>query len=237
MDWGLALGVKKQPFLVALILCIDSNENINILGCKMRLPDTNKPIIREFCAAARLANEWRDTISYTLLTGVAIADLIQNRQVNPEVFGVVGMRELVRSVTWFYANEQRFVDDKSAPINNVKFALAAFVGETSGVLLDNLYRSFQQEPHIIGIAWDLFAMTVGMLVAGGPRGVLKAYTDIMWDYPRKKGGGGTTQTQKLKDGFSKWAAGFGNRAPQSAYVGVRAAVTSLRTMRMAGASP
>jgi hypothetical protein len=185
----------------------------------MRFDYDNKSIIEKFAAAAILANEWRDTLSYTALAVGGIELIQYNKNLAAAPLMIASLREASRATLWRCSNEKRLVDDRSPVIDKRVLVSAATATGFSLVTMANLASPTQGL--LNGPLVDFVNMAIAsmcLLVAGGPRGALESYTKVMWDYPRKKGGGGTTQTQRLKDGFSKLAGqiagGFGGMAPQ-----------------------
>lgn len=185
------------------------------------------PIVREFFAAGRLANEWRDTILYASLAALAVSELIQNKTVDVnllnigkvDIFQMASLREIGRMASWGMSAPQKLVGDHSAGIDCQRLKLSSAIGALGAYLLSEMTKF-----HGVNEAHSAIPMTIvlmgasGILVSTSPANVWKAYKNIMWDWPRKNGGGGTTETQRLKDGFKKWAVetaeGIGELLPQ-----------------------
>jgi len=149
-------------------------------------------ILKQFKAAARLVNEWRDTLSYAALGAYAASDFMSGGNVDMSSYvGAVGCREFLRQLNWALSSERRLVGDTSAPINRNQFVLAA--GAVSLFVFSAV--EFLDQNTGMG-AFYLVGAIAETYFAGGPQKIAEAY-DTMWDYPRTKGGGGTTQTQRL----------------------------------------
>jgi len=68
----------------------------------MALLDNRNPIVKQFCQAGKSCNEWRDTLFYTGLGALAVADYRWKLGVAPEVIGLVCAlgRESFRGLSW-----------------------------------------------------------------------------------------------------------------------------------------
>lgn len=164
----------------------------------------NNLIVNQFRAAGRLVNEWRDTLTYAAVASYAAYNVLHSGHPGAALPNVLHKvmefsfwREAGRSYSWSGANEHRVVGDVFVPLDHQKLVNAAraacFVANgiewaTSGTF---------------GMAVNVFFTGAFCALAGGPREVVEAYIETMWDWPRKKGGRGPTQTEKLKAGFSE----------------------------------
>ncbi|MGB4101846.1 MAG: hypothetical protein WBK91_08085 [Alphaproteobacteria bacterium] len=148
------------------------------------------PIITQFRAAGKLINEWRDTLSLGVL-GAAISAGVVNPDIAVSIF--VG-REACRAMSWRHHKEPLYVGAKTH-FDNLHLAHSANV-----VTLAALAGAATLNGDFAFAGAMLVPNAVSLMKVGGCRAVLDAYGKVMWDYPRKKDDGGTTQTQKLKDG-------------------------------------
>ncbi|MDR3450473.1 MAG: hypothetical protein P4M15_12150 [Alphaproteobacteria bacterium] len=195
-----------------------------------------KPIVEQFRAAGRLVNEWRDTISYGLLTAYAADQAVF--QGHPDwvlkFFAIVMARETLRGACWRFASppvlagapNSRFNPDKNywgsliiAGLFGTAFDLGLICFPQSGFgigpLIFNNWGGLAGLPFAAYGTWSCFKDLQ-------PRGlgigdIFNLYFNKetgMWDWPRKRGnGGGTTQTEKMKEAV----AGFVKRhAPGAA---------------------
>lgn len=174
----------------------------------MSEPNHTTSIIDQFRAAGRLVNEWRDTLFYSaLITESTKIAINTNPLAGLQAFTFFGaMREVGRSLAWRSANPM-VIAGYGVKYQNTKqlFSAAAF-GATvfMSYPLSLLFSSINQGHNLshkeyIGfiVAEVLIQNGVSYFKAGGLGNIYRAYKDIMWDYPRKNGGGGMTQTQKL----------------------------------------
>jgi hypothetical protein len=189
-----------------------------------------KPIINQFRAAHRLANEWRDTLFYG---GLAIAATEAAMIGNIEHLNTIGFtaanRELLRSVSWMkdgVTGQHQYAGFSQKPINWGRNSISAGIMMLSIFCVnDNLLK---YDPSLFNRVYQLpFILYAAFMlknrVDGRVREIPKYYFDPqigMWDWPRKNGGGGTTQTQKLVDGFKQIGrnlAGLIPKPPRPAY--------------------
>ena len=157
------------------------------------------PLIEQFKAAGRLANEWRDTLTYgALLTGAVANAYFGNPVPSDKIFSCVVLRETVRSASWHMSGDTCLAgegDGKSRPRSQCVLA-AASVACGLGAISLGTQLPFMPE---VGV---FMALCMGSHLlygrrAGGGKEVLATY-EYMWDWPRKKGGGG--QTERFKEG-------------------------------------
>jgi hypothetical protein len=161
----------------------------------------------------RLANEWRDTLFYS---GIALVVLIavMSGETIPWHYGVllptVG-RECVRQWLWILSPPMQWAGTTARPANIFDLACATgFVILT----LDGLDMLFWDLPQYMAHQGSKpLGVIVGMLslcsffgafafARIGLQGVVRAYTETMWDWPRRQDGGG--ETQKLVDAVKAW---------------------------------
>jgi hypothetical protein len=180
----------------------------------MKLPNKNNPVIAQFCAAGKLINEWRDTLSYGAYAGYVAYHLAHEG--GDKLIGSISLvdpimyREFIRGYLWRYLPERAYV---GGFLNSPNRKLCSVSANAFSCMLGIANEFILQHPYTHHIA-ALVGMTVCTLFAGSPSEVYKSYRDVMWDYPRKKGDGGTTQTQKLLDGIKDVARQIvGTRAP------------------------
>lgn len=189
--------------------------------------DFDKPILREFAAAARLVNELRDTISYSMLVGYSAYDgCIHNALSGIGTFAAVAMgRELFRAASWSTTVDVSAARRIRSTGNRWLCMLSALsvglsvlyplylVKAGTKTMQDALAHPEKDSPVFIASLLTFGALagaSVGMMMAreaGGYKQILRNYRDVMWDYPRKKGGddGDNTQTAKLAEWFGKFA--------------------------------
>jgi len=166
-----------------------------------------------------LAKEWRDSLSYTALAAYAGHGVLQN---HPEIIGhalVAGAaREAIRFIAWQRPMPQ-FVGDLHKLDANKYVATAAVSTLGLWFLQDKfcavvhhtvLVNPMSFPPMILG-AW-----AVGVLYkqGSGLRDIPNHYFNHevgMWDWPRRNGGRGPTQTQKLKESLSVLGRSLTNR--------------------------
>ena len=191
------------------------------------MPIFDNPALQQFRAAGRLVNEWRDTLSYTVLMACILADSLHHKKIDPELVYIMNFREFVRAA-WWYLGKQKLVVGQKTPYNKIRLAAAAAV-VSNFFELAQIFFEAANDPSTIGhprpclhILVIMFTTPVFLNWSGNLRQIFDSYRDVMWDYPRKKGGGGTTQTQKFKDGVSEL---FSRYAPRPAMT--RAAAYSL----------
>jgi hypothetical protein len=167
-----------------------------------------KPIQTLFKQAARLANEWRDTLSYTaLVTLMGVTHLEKKDALLIPLFLAASIREIGRAIAWGSASRQvagmpQFVDPAknvaAAGIVYVLFAACAMVVPSFRPLdfcLGATVLAFVGNPYYEQL------ILRGATISDIPDLYFDKETG-MWDWPRKDKGNGPTQTQKLKDGFS-----------------------------------
>lgn len=200
-----------------------------------------KPIQKDFIieaarATLRLANEWRDTLSYTAGTLVAGYLLIQGN--NPWLWmfpTVVCTRESVRLVTWGFYSEPKIVGDHSKPVDGTKnMAAAAIVANcaTIGGDIANAITHFAPPSPFTVLSMVGAAALVALLsyTGVGLRDIPTLYFDKetgMWDWPRKDKGNGPTQTQKFKDGAVEWGRQLTAAIARPAFGSVRALLAAM----------
>jgi hypothetical protein len=175
------------------------------------------PAIKKFIEVGRLVNEWRDTLSYGVLTIATVWDLAHGGK-TADYLHVAVTREVVRGLCWSFSKEQLPVGGFNDPIDNQKFSRSAFAGFwVLGSVQDILNNGYP------AATMGFILSTLCVSSAGGLQEVGASY-NTMWDWPRKKNGGGTTQTQKLKDGIRNLAGTIGKKigglTPQPATVPV-----------------
>lgn len=149
-----------------------------------------KDILTQFRAAGKLVNEWRDTLSAAALGTAVCTGLVSPDATIP----ILLVRESSRALSWLLDRSPIYVGSKK-PVNNYQMTAASNTAGFLGVLAHGMLTG-----NMAFVALGAGGVPVALALAGGPRAVCAAYRDVMWDYPRKKDDGGTTQTQKLKDG-------------------------------------
>ncbi|MDE1900833.1 MAG: hypothetical protein KGI37_04200 [Alphaproteobacteria bacterium] len=185
------------------------------------------PIEQAFHAAkaicgpvCKLANEWRDTLLYTGIAvglgfalvhggGRASANMAQN---------IVLQRELIRALMWNFGKFKKIAGYDPVPVDRAKNSLAAlFVVASVGMVGE--MPPLSTHVHTFGLTVQVVAGTLtglGLYGRGsGVRDIPALYFHDqtgMWDWPRKQGGG-TTQTQKLKNAFGKFGRTLAGYVP------------------------
>lgn len=171
--------------------------------------------------AVKLANEWRDTLGLSA-TFALTAACFSNDKVLFGTIGIWSLREQMRMFTWLLGNKFITAGTKQREPNARTNGYAAlFVANSLSMsaVAATLYKAqqatnvvdqaqFLQDNSIIIAIAPVFAMniTMGMMVTG-PKKSLQLYRDLLWDYPRKKDDGGTTQTEKLIQGIAQSLSG------------------------------
>lgn len=178
----------------------------------------DKPILREFVAAGRLVNEWRDTLSYGVGLVICAGYIKSTGDWGgvPVALGGAALREYTRALSWMVSREPRMAGYDGPPDHNAAYmnsangvghvlsaAVSALIAviDTSldgGVLPEVVRWSFLQT----SLLCSGFSLSPFHRV-GGMGAVARNYARYMWDYPRKKGGGGTTQTQCFVNGVKR----------------------------------
>jgi len=173
-----------------------------------------KPIQQAFKlaqATACLANEWRDTIGYALLTAYEVHQALSGGGsilALGDFLGFVGLREGPRFVAWVMPQRQLRVEGRRAkPVDRYGNCYAsAFVASGAFFLDSALNYSGSTSAICENILRVLAVSSLGALVYGkNPKDIPSQYfheASGMWDWPRKNKDGGITQTQKLIDGFA-----------------------------------
>jgi hypothetical protein len=179
----------------------------------------------------KLANEWRDTLGYSAAASWAGHLLATGNFDGATEFMLFStlVREGIRTFSWLNSDELKTTDSALVRLDPSKLAAAASsVNTLSTALLVGSYSvkaastsSPEFAPFLLGSATFVVAHYCQVQLAGGYREILKAYTETMWDYPRKKDKGGPpNQTDKLVKWVSEVAAragGIGELAPQPAF--------------------
>lgn len=143
-------------------------------------------------AAFRLVNEWRDTIFYTIALAVVLSGAFSAGHAVGWFLTMCSLREVSRAVAWTFSDavlvgESR-IDDR------LMYAASTVIGNSAiAVVMFADLTTFQT---VLGLINATIA-AVRLHEAGGARTIAVSYRDVMWDFPRKQGGGG--QTKKLTD--------------------------------------
>ena len=159
----------------------------------MTSPSSPNPLIAQFRAAGRLINEWRDTLSYGALGAATAAGWISL----DHALIASSLRETHRAMGWLLSKTPIHVGSKPR-VSNARLGNAANV-----VVFLTIVGNLLWSGDVVSVALSGGVAAIGatpLVLSGGPKAVLAAYREVMWDYPRKKDDGGMTQTQKLKDG-------------------------------------
>jgi hypothetical protein len=198
------------------------------------MSNKNNLLIEQFRAAGRLVNEWRDTLYYAANVAFATKLAMMGRM-EPAFFCMVGLgvvREIIRKTAWEKSRRPEVLVGVNQSLPDPK-KLSNDAGIVSNALLTAYFLGLE----IAGVRHTAIPVCIGFAVAltymryrqsQGLQSVAKSYRDIMWDYPRKRSGGGTSQTQKLKDGFNNLAKQIGKLLPRPA---TGAALVPLQTRR------
>ncbi|MFA6279473.1 MAG: hypothetical protein WC612_01590 [Bdellovibrionales bacterium] len=157
------------------------------------------PLIEQFKAAGRLANEWRDTLTYgALLTG-AVVNAYYGNPISPLNFVALAIaREVGRAASWYC-----FPDTCLAGNGGEKRRSTMQCVFAAGTLFSGLCVALNLSPALrspidgYSVALSLVTCLTDCYIAGGSKEVLATY-EYMWDWPRKRGGGG--QTERFKEG-------------------------------------
>ena len=174
--------------------------------------------------AIKLLNDWRDSAYYSCAAATSITVGIASGLVELAILAgasCIFMRESLRTAAWFNDVElQLAVAGKK--INTSKACVSAgAVTAAAGALVYIPTISFSAVSLISGTEVNVANLTRAIIEmclystasyavgqkAGGPKAIYKLYKDLLFDYPRKKGGGGNTETQRLKNTF-KVAGGY-----------------------------
>lgn len=152
--------------------------------------------VHSLARALRLMNEWRDTALVTCLVVV-----VGTRPVDIEFGATVwAVREFGRSVAWAIAPEPAIVGGPRPPDGEqVSWAAMTIVNLVPAVL-----ACAQGRVDVI-LGLNICAAVGTGLIAGGPAGVLRTYERV-WDWPRRRGGGGPTETERLAGAIGRFAA-------------------------------
>jgi hypothetical protein len=185
-----------------------------------------------------LANEWRDTLAYTVGTAYAGTEILQGHKgwLSAFLFAVTA-REASRALLWAAYEELRLAGDNSGLVPAEKNAWAAVNVYVGSFAISDFSISFFMPNAMIpslvtGTPVALFGIvTYGALLAHGARlrDIPKLYFDAekgMWDWPRRNGGNGPKQTQKLKKAISDF--GKSRRLPRPALSAAGNRLTPLR---------
>ena len=181
----------------------------------MGMYKNKKPIVTAFRNAGKLCNEWRDTLFYTGVVGVGIADKFYGWGIPMHTIIFSGfLRENARAIMW----------SEPAPLGNYKHTQSAqlsFSGlgtATFGVYVSNHLNAL---PMMLPV-FMCYAIIAGRayLLRGGIKNIINDYKDTLFDYPRKKEGPTITRRikQKLSDMSSDAKNGLGELLPQPGLV-------------------
>lgn len=148
--------------------------------------------MKQFLSLTWLANEWRDTIAYTVLIAFVIGGPMPLRQAVEWALTLCSIREVARSMAWVFQPTaivgMRTVDP------DVNRASAGFAGAIAiGVVM---LAGGTPITFILALL-NFGAALMDYSRAGGIGAMSSSYAETMWDYPRKRDGGG--QTKKLVD--------------------------------------
>lgn len=154
-------------------------------------------------AIFRLANEWRDTVFYTVFIALVLSTFgdpgVTPINMIAAILVVTSLRESLRSALWYRSpivigakrvNGERLGTDAN---------FAAQVAIAVVLLLDHAILSLILAMVSMMIAAAMFSKL------GGLSPVIDDYRDTMWDWPRKRDGGG--QTKKLTDWINAMMSG------------------------------
>ncbi len=187
-----------------------------------------KPIINQFRAAGRLINEWRDTLLYTGLGALAVNNVVNDAGVSlRNVMLAASARELIRGVSWSNSMNKQIAGLSNKQSNRrVNHYTSLFMSTT--IVLGESFLPPSPVPfsmHAAAGLWALFLAGGIKAFDGKLKDMPRYYFDKdigMWDWPRKRGGdGGTTQTQKMLDGFRDMGSAIGRTlAPKPAFAPV-----------------
>jgi len=162
----------------------------------------------------RLANEWRDSLLMTGLVAYAAAD----PQMKTIVFciGTTITREVARILAWSHAPKEKVVG--TAPLPCLSALHCAIAASITSCIASSLHTGIMvaaavdvPDRRISSVALIVLsglnlgtAAALCFLLPNGWRSIKPAY-GIMWDWPRKRDGGGG-ETSKLSEGLSSWRA-------------------------------
>ncbi|MER2519693.1 MAG: hypothetical protein ABTQ34_03275 [Bdellovibrionales bacterium] len=171
-------------------------------GMYMSLWD--KPIFREFAAAGRLVNEWRDTLYYS--GAVAFAGRAAYPQIGFSGAAVVAgtavaVREVLRAKMW-HVEEKRMSEfnDMNSLYHEEIYSLRKRSALCIGTVMLGALGPCLGFPVHGGLA---IAACIFLTPSGGLRTIRDMYVGRpnfpgMWDYPRHDPTRGPTQTSKIK---------------------------------------
>jgi hypothetical protein len=168
----------------------------------------NNFALAAFLATCRLINERRDTLSYSLITASVISEFLSGNSIGAiERFAMfVALREgVLRGMKWSrYPEEERVLAGGAAPTVDYRAnaAAALVVGGPFFAIVGSMGAKQNPSLMLLGAACVVMG-TVQLRKHGrGVRDIPDLYfndANGMWDWPSRQGG--TTQTQKLMDGF------------------------------------
>ena len=162
----------------------------------------------------RLLNEWRDTaflvctVAATLDSPAMIAERGFGVALSPVAFFVVhAVREGVRAAAWAIAPPLTPVGGERPPLSREQaigtagFSVMAVNVGASLATLPSLQGPGMGFPLIVALGSSLCAWAISYRLGGfGP--IVNGYR-VMWDWPRKRDGGGGTETRQLQQSASK----------------------------------
>ncbi len=168
---------------------------------------SSNELYRQFRACGRLINDWRDTLGYAALVAIETVATIKTGQPFQltDIQLCVGMRELGRYAAWKFGDNNLVAGGYGTAHDPDKLANHALTVSMSGMALKfvgtALGQTALQDPAsglslVAGAAFGAVAIVLHAR-GDGLKSLVKAYDDIMWDFPRKnKSGGGTNLRQR-----------------------------------------
>lgn len=161
----------------------------------------------QFKACGRLLNEWRDTVGYAGLVAIETVAAIKTGQPFQltDIPLCIGIREIARYAAWQFGDNNVIAGNNRTTYNPDKLAnhaltvsmaamatkfVATAVGQASMQVTSNAFSL------VAGAAFGSVAIAL-CAKGGNVKSLIKAYDDIMWDFPRKNKGGGGTSLRRL----------------------------------------
>ena len=169
------------------------------------MPKPSNPIP----ALLRLGNEWRDTASYLVFTAYTAQQVSKADNICVPLttaLTTVYAREAIRCFAWSIHDDLQYAGHQTQRVNSTQFMAAAATITCASIatraILGNIGGPATHANFPEAIPLTLAGTALFLCLAHGPAAIAKAY-GTMWDWPRQKGGGGITQTQRLKTACAK----------------------------------
>lgn len=160
----------------------------------------------------KVINEWRDSIFYTLLLAALISQIGGEHLEGATVFFllVASFRESARAFAWDEDFSPILVGERKPLDQKVLQHSAGFLGNLS-VLVTYLFPPVDRLSMYLFFFVSFCALVCFQRAGGSLTAIYEAYDKTMWDYPRKKDGGGV-HTKKLIERLGRLTA-IGEASP------------------------